>query len=880
MRRLADYRDAHAGETILVCGCGVSLNHLPADVALTTIGVNDVGRRFDPTYLVVLNPRGQFQGDRFRHVEASRAMALFSQLDLGLPRGRGGRETVRFRLGRRGGTDLSPLDTLPFTRNSPYVALCLALYMGAARVGVLGVDFTDHHFFADTGRHPLARGLSRIDDEYRALAAAHGDREIVNLSAESRLTALPKADLDRFLAAATPAARRRPAAPRLVPPPAHERNTHMRIAIERHRPGIVGDFLDGLAETAAKLGHTVSRDPAATRARRDVVSIVWNGRRHRANGPTLYCEHGWLPRWEYQVSRGGINADHHAAPFRWDGRPLDDERLAALDAHLAEIRRGGPEAFSYMQTKAPALADLPREFLLVPLQMEWDTNIRRHVPAKFRRMQALVDHVSAFDPPYPIVFKQHPADVRRGNRQLRLRLPRQGDVIRRHAAGNVHQLLKSGRCRGVIALNSNVVHDGLIWEVPAIVLGENIWPRQGETPFLTDAPDDWSALEAQLTDPERLACRRAYAHFVIENQWKLDDARRPERVAELLATVAPPVAAQAPRALPSRRRPPRRSVPVAARAGGPVVNVAALDKGWFFEDLKRHFGAAHRPGVRVVVSDRPRRDADSWIVIRTHEAAASPDPARTVVQIHDMFDAGLYRPGGKRAAVRQCGAVSFTHPDQRAILEASGVPLAGKAVLDRPIGALEAFGLRPSVPDRFTVGWVGRPVRHSGKDLKRVDCVVQAIRRLGADVRVVLVGERLEAQHRELTAAGVACTYHRRARTPIERYPEHYKGLDCLAVFSTSEAGPMCLFEALATGVPVVSSPVGWAPQLLSDGENGFLVDSVPEMVAAFERIRAERRRWFARRGRIRESLGGHTLESWVDANLDLALGLAQARAA
>jgi glycosyltransferase involved in cell wall biosynthesis len=324
----------------------------------------------------------------------------------------------------------------------------------------------------------------------------------------------------------------------------------------------------------------------------------------------------------------------------------------------------------------------------------------------------------------------------------------------------------------------------------------------------------------------------------------------------------------------------RRQAAALPRGDGPVVNVAALDKGWFFEDLKRHFAHAGRPGVRVAVSERPRRDADAWIVIRTHEAAASPDPARTLVQIHDMFDAGLYKPDGKRASVRRCGAVSFTHPGQRAILEASGVSLAGKAVLDRPIGALEAFDLRSNAPERFTVGWFGRPVRHLGKDLKRVDCVVQAIRRLGDDVRVVLVGERLEAQHRKLAAAGVECVYHRRAKNPIDRYPDHYKGLDCLAVYSTSEAGPLCLFEALASGVPVVSSRVGWAPRLLADSDNGFLVDSVPEMVEAFERIRAERHDWFARRASIRESLGGYTLESWVAANLDLALDLAQARAA
>src|SRR5512144_2550165 len=83
-RTLAGFRDLHAGEVIIVCGCGVSLNDFQHPERYLTIGVNDVGRCFDPTYLVVLNSRSQFSGDRFRYVERSGANALFTQLDLGV----------------------------------------------------------------------------------------------------------------------------------------------------------------------------------------------------------------------------------------------------------------------------------------------------------------------------------------------------------------------------------------------------------------------------------------------------------------------------------------------------------------------------------------------------------------------------------------------------------------------------------------------------------------------------------------------------------------------------------------------------------------------------------------------------------------------------
>ena len=69
---------------------------------------------------------------------------------------------------------------LHYTQNSPYVAVCLAAYMGARRIGLIGVDFTEHHFFATTGKHPLACRLAQIDREYRALAdALRGSRRRV-----------------------------------------------------------------------------------------------------------------------------------------------------------------------------------------------------------------------------------------------------------------------------------------------------------------------------------------------------------------------------------------------------------------------------------------------------------------------------------------------------------------------------------------------------------------------------------------------------------------------------------------------------------------------------------------------------------------------------
>ena len=84
MKGLASFQNIHQNETIVVCGCGESLNELENPERFITIGVNDVGRKFQPNYLVVVNPKSQFSGDRFRFVETTKAEYIFTQLDLNL----------------------------------------------------------------------------------------------------------------------------------------------------------------------------------------------------------------------------------------------------------------------------------------------------------------------------------------------------------------------------------------------------------------------------------------------------------------------------------------------------------------------------------------------------------------------------------------------------------------------------------------------------------------------------------------------------------------------------------------------------------------------------------------------------------------------------
>jgi hypothetical protein len=316
---LRGFRDYHRGETILVCGCGASLSEIIAPERLITIGVNDVGRLFDPDYLVVLNPPPQFTPDRFRYVAQSRAKAIFTQLNLPIQHP----HIVRFRLGQRAGTDLSDADVLPYTRNSPYPALCLAMHMGARRIGLIGVDFTDHHFFGPTGKHVLSPEFTQIDQEYRNLNekwSRHGV-EIFNLSRESRLTAFPKIGPEEFLQSArTP-----------------QRFPERKIFFVNYKFLSCGDvFSDGLAHAASELGMGWQAafwdEPQLPRQVQEFnpdLLFVVHGRRFcgRWPEPLATCKSGvWLLDEPYEVDDTCRFSQRFGAVFVNDPNTLNRHR--------------------------------------------------------------------------------------------------------------------------------------------------------------------------------------------------------------------------------------------------------------------------------------------------------------------------------------------------------------------------------------------------------------------------------------------------------------------------------------------------------------------------------------------------------------------------
>lgn len=198
-----EFKDKHKGEKMIVTGCGESVTVFADGVDCLTIGVNDIQRLFCPNYIVVLNSKSSFKPDRWGPIEASEADALFTHIkkdkfDEQMPVKHKDR-IVTIILGKYGGTNLDQA-VVDYTSNSPYVACVIAAWMGITRIGLIGVDWTPNHFFAQSGDHPLMKKIHTIVTEYNNLAIALKGKGIdfYNLSPVSRLS-IPKMHLNDFL---------------------------------------------------------------------------------------------------------------------------------------------------------------------------------------------------------------------------------------------------------------------------------------------------------------------------------------------------------------------------------------------------------------------------------------------------------------------------------------------------------------------------------------------------------------------------------------------------------------------------------------------------------------------------------------------------------
>lgn len=223
----------------------------------------------------------------------------------------------------------------------------------------------------------------------------------------------------------------------------------------------------------------------------------------------------------------------------------------------------------------------------------------------------------------------------------------------------------------------------------------------------------------------------------------------------------------------------------------------------------------------------------------THRLGMAYFHGRPGTPDHPEFDAAL-------AALRENAArvdrVQVTHAEMHELVVAAGVD--AERVFRIPIGIdIERFPLGDAdarlharrslgLPEAaFVVGsfhkdGTGWADGNQPKLIKGPDVLVGVLARVRdavPDLFVLLTGPARGFVRRELERLGIRHRHVELARR--DELASAYHALDVYLVASRQEGGPKGVLESLATGVPLVSTRVGQAQEIVEDGRTGFLAD-------------------------------------------------------
>jgi glycosyltransferase involved in cell wall biosynthesis len=123
---------------------------------------------------------------------------------------------------------------------------------------------------------------------------------------------------------------------------------------------------------------------------------------------------------------------------------------------------------------------------------------------------------------------------------------------------------------------------------------------------------------------------------------------------------------------------------------------------------------------------------------------------------------------------------------------------------------------------------------------KRVDRAIEVARRAGLPLRIAAKVDESDSEYYETEIAPLLEADHVEFVGEVggsekEEFVRHARAL--LFPIDWSEPFGLVMIEAMACGTPVIAYPFGSVPEVIRDGESGFIVETIDGMVEAVGRI-------------------------------------------
>jgi glycosyltransferase involved in cell wall biosynthesis len=216
----------------------------------------------------------------------------------------------------------------------------------------------------------------------------------------------------------------------------------------------------------------------------------------------------------------------------------------------------------------------------------------------------------------------------------------------------------------------------------------------------------------------------------------------------------------------------------------------------------------------------------NWLDQVAYLALGSAVRAPQVVMVHhltnDVLEQGI-------AALERCDAITTSSALWQSRLEA----LTGREIVRIPY-SVDTDVFRPATdrnraraaagfgPNQFVVGFLGKAGANQAnrKGLDVLEATMREAARRIRNLSLVLVGPGWESLAGRLFQAGIDVVQQQYATS--EETVASYALMDALLVTSSEEGGPCTILEAMACGVPVITSVVGHVPEVVVDGRTGF----------------------------------------------------------